>query len=423
MTDREILARFCRKLVALDMDIFGLRKQAQDAEPEGEPVGFRSMENGQAFPIFKGQTIKEAAENFIDKKQAEKPKERTAKEYRDAYEKIPDKKGNTVYRINEVDKEIAKYQEEMAQEKTESGKDWYKQRLAEFEKDKDKLIKDYVDKHEGNYHEEQALMSGYGWENNNSVYRYYLNGEHVLSNEELKKYGSNITSEERLDELFKATQKSIESLSPAERQALNNYTSEWGNGSYKDINTYLREGGSGDAKKDEAVKNISSALSRPIGVGVTVQRGVGYAHLPIDKKTMAAIKRISSANFDKPEDQQKIIDALKGKELVNESFTSTSTGSLLGYGDRPVKFIFKVPPEAHGLDITNLSGYGSESKFEAVFGALTGQSKALEDEILFDKGMRYKIDDVKFVFKPGYGKGKTAKPKGQVVLVATVLTD
>lgn len=152
-------------------------------------------------------------------------------------------------------------------------------------------------------------------------------------------------------------------------------------------------------------------------------RGQSAEELPIDKKTLAAIKRIAKANFDNPEDREKIKAALKGKEITNKGFTSTGHTVPEGFNERPVQIIFKTPPQARALDISALSKYGSESKFDAVFGALMGKSKMLESEVLFDKGMRYKIDDVKFACRPGYGKGKTAKPKGQIVLVATVLTD
>lgn len=73
MKEQKTLNKFCRKLVALDMDIFGLRKQAQDAEPEGD-VKWRTLENGVHFPIKGGESVKEAAEKFIAKKETEKGK-------------------------------------------------------------------------------------------------------------------------------------------------------------------------------------------------------------------------------------------------------------------------------------------------------------------------------------------------------------
>ena len=48
MDDIKILERFCRRLVALDLDVFGVRKKllAMDGEEQGEPKDWRSLENG-----------------------------------------------------------------------------------------------------------------------------------------------------------------------------------------------------------------------------------------------------------------------------------------------------------------------------------------------------------------------------------------
>lgn len=73
MKVKKTLDNFCRRLVALDIDIFGLRKQAQDAEPEKD-VEWRTLENGVHFPIKGGESVKKAAEKFIAKKETEKGK-------------------------------------------------------------------------------------------------------------------------------------------------------------------------------------------------------------------------------------------------------------------------------------------------------------------------------------------------------------
>lgn len=92
--EEEILSRFCKRVVALDMDVFGLRKQAQDAEPEGK-IKWRSLENGQPFPIKNGETIKEAAENFIKekKKQRISSAKTSRKQIASVFKKIPFKSG------------------------------------------------------------------------------------------------------------------------------------------------------------------------------------------------------------------------------------------------------------------------------------------------------------------------------------------
>ena len=87
MKEQKTLVNFCRRLVALDMDIFGLRKQAQDAESEGEIKGWRTLENGVHFPIKEGESVKEAGKRFV----AKKASARTLKKYIDQYSgKLPE---------------------------------------------------------------------------------------------------------------------------------------------------------------------------------------------------------------------------------------------------------------------------------------------------------------------------------------------
>ena len=67
MKEQKILDHFCRRLVALDMDIFGLRKQAQDATPEEKPEWITM--HGTHIHVGEEETPKEAGERFAAEKE------------------------------------------------------------------------------------------------------------------------------------------------------------------------------------------------------------------------------------------------------------------------------------------------------------------------------------------------------------------
>lgn len=70
MKEQKVLDKFCRKLVAMDMDIFGLRGMAKDADPN-KKSDWITM-NGTPVFVGKGETPKEAGKRFAAKKESER---------------------------------------------------------------------------------------------------------------------------------------------------------------------------------------------------------------------------------------------------------------------------------------------------------------------------------------------------------------
>ena len=60
-----VLQDFCANVASLGIRLF---HGAFDSKRDKEPESFISLENGQPIPLFKGETKKEATENFIKKK-------------------------------------------------------------------------------------------------------------------------------------------------------------------------------------------------------------------------------------------------------------------------------------------------------------------------------------------------------------------
>lgn len=70
MKEQKVLDKFCRKLVAMDMDIFGLRGMAKDADPN-KKSDWITM-NGTPVFVGEGETPKEAGKRFAAKKESER---------------------------------------------------------------------------------------------------------------------------------------------------------------------------------------------------------------------------------------------------------------------------------------------------------------------------------------------------------------
>ena len=70
MKEQKVLDKFCRKLVAMDMDIFGLRGMAKDADPD-KKSDWITM-NGTHIKVGEGETPQEAGKKFAAKKESER---------------------------------------------------------------------------------------------------------------------------------------------------------------------------------------------------------------------------------------------------------------------------------------------------------------------------------------------------------------
>lgn len=238
-----------------------------------------------------------------------------------------------------------------------------------------------------------------------------LNSRSVLTNDEIMEYSS--TDKDLNPKGNKAfedsTNNAIESMSPEERNAVTDYTSQYGV-NYSRVNNYLNGTNPDDAMAKANAELLDKALDHEIGAPVTVYRGEqDLSH--IDPKLNAALRKIEKGDYSQAE---KIKKGLEGKEVEVPVVCSTSIGgSVQGFNQLPVQFILKAPADAKGVNITELSKYGgSKDPLSSMFG-----SGSYESEIAFKPGMKYKIDRVDFNLT---NNGK--KQIGQVFVTATVLT-
>lgn len=239
-----------------------------------------------------------------------------------------------------------------------------------------------------------------------------LNSRSVLTNDEIIEYSS--TDKDLNPKGNKAfedsTNNAIESMSPEERNAVTDYTSQYGV-NYSRVNNYLNGTNPDDAMAKANAELLDKALDHEIGAPVTVYRGEqDLSH--IDPKLNAALRKVEKGDYSQAE---KIKKGLEGKEVEVPVVCSTSIGgSVQGFNQLPVQFIFKAPADAKGVNITELSKYGgSKDTLSSMFG-----SGSYESEIAFKPGMKYKIDRVDFNLTT---TGK--KRNGQIFITATVLTD
>lgn len=240
----------------------------------------------------------------------------------------------------------------------------------------------------------------------------------ALGNEEILKYSGfdRDVNPEGYEQSEKAAQKAIEGMTDQEKVAINNYTKQWGPGTYMTVNKYLATG-EGDDRTAKAAELITSALDHNIGVDCVVSRGDETIRgTGNDEAIEKLVQKVSKGNFTSA---QKLKDSLVGKTVDVPTALSTSPGDALqGYNQRPVQFIFKTPSDAKGVRIDRISAFGggrseAEKKLAAtgLFGAVSNES-----EVLFKPGLKYKIDDVNFVMTRD-----KKKKSGQVVITASIL--
>ena len=242
--------------------------------------------------------------------------------------------------------------------------------------------------------------------------------EQALSNEELLSYSGfdRRVNPEGYEQSEKAAQQAIDGMTDQEKNAIHQYTKQWGPGTYMTVNKYLATG-EGDDKTAKAAELVTSALDHDIGVDCIVSRGDDMIYgTGNDTAIEKLVQKVARGNFTSA---KKLRDALVGITVDVPTALSTSPGdSLQGFNQRPVQFIFKTPSNAKGVRIDRLSAFGggrseAEKKLAAtgLFGAVSTES-----EVLFRPGLRYSIDDVNFVFSRD-----KKKKSGQVVITATIL--
>ena len=166
-------------------------------------------------------------------------------------------------------------------------------------------------------------------------------------------------------EKFKAeSSKQLENLTEQQKQAIKKYT---GNSAYE-INRRLAKGEDLGRYKEQA-EQISSALQKcKITRDIVVQRKTILEHLNIPNEIVQQIKN-----------NKNLIVLLKNKVITNKSFTSTSMIDF-DYLPRDVVVKFKVP-----------EGY----KGAAYIKNIAYQKYQDQEEVLFDRGLKYKIVSAK----------------------------
>jgi SPP1 gp7 family putative phage head morphogenesis protein len=158
--------------------------------------------------------------------------------------------------------------------------------------------------------------------------------------------------------------KQLENLTEQEKQAIKKYT---GNSAYQ-INRKLAKGENLGKYKDQ-VEQISTALQKcEITRDIIVQRKTILEHLNISNEIVQDIKK---GIFD--------ISNITGYTLINKSFTSTSLIDF-DYSPRDVLIKFKV-----------LKGY----KGAAYIKNVAYKKYQNQEEVLFDRGLKYKIVSAK----------------------------
>nr|DAV53536.1 MAG TPA: PORTAL PROTEIN [Caudoviricetes sp.] len=193
----------------------------------------------------------------------------------------------------------------------------------------------------------------------------------------------------------KSSKEAIEKMTPAQRNALTDYTSEYGNGSYHEVNGYLRGTGFGTPSKETVAKaeEIKTALKNAkLGSETYLYRGADVDMFG-DAKLQRAITRIANmVNKSKKNalktDPQKDIDLIAkqvGTTFVDKGVMSTSPHGGAFMSNRPVKITVRTSKNDSAVSINELSKY-SKDEFKGVFG-----TKIMESEVVYAPGSKFKI--------------------------------
>jgi hypothetical protein len=193
-----------------------------------------------------------------------------------------------------------------------------------------------------------------------------------------------------------ATKENIDKLSSAEKSAITGYTSEYGYGSYNEVNKYLRNPNSKKYSQEtiDSANGITSALNKAkLGTNTYVYRGVSAESFEDAKIQKAILDTNRMIKNGKNRQDVKFLDtlaSLKGSTITDKAPTSTSPngGQFFNFGE--VKMTIKTKKSDKAMDITSLSRFGGSSITPAFLGV---QQK--ESEVLYAPNTTFKITDVK----------------------------
>lgn len=192
----------------------------------------------------------------------------------------------------------------------------------------------------------------------------------------------------------KSSKEAIEKMTPAQRSALTDYTSEYGNGPYHEVNDYLRGTSDRPISKETMAKaeEIKTALNHAkLGSETYLYRGADVDMFG-DAKLQRAITRIANLVNSKKGtvkgDPQKDIDLIEkqvGTTFVDKGVMSTSPHGGSFMSNRPVKITVRTSKNDTAVSINELSKYAKD-EFKGAFG-----TKIMESEVVYAPGSKFKI--------------------------------
>lgn len=193
-----------------------------------------------------------------------------------------------------------------------------------------------------------------------------------------------------------STKKNIDKLSSAEKSAITGYTSEYGYGSYNEVNGYLRNPNNKKYSQEtiDSANNITSALNKAkLGTNTYVYRGVSaesFENPKMQKAILDANRMIKNGTNRKDLKFLDTLASLKGATITDKAPTSTSPSGGGFFSNGEVKMTIKTKKSDKAMDITSLSRFGGSSITPAFMGV---QQK--ESEVLYAPNTTFQITDVK----------------------------
>jgi hypothetical protein len=198
-------------------------------------------------------------------------------------------------------------------------------------------------------------------------------------------------------------------LTDEQKKAITDYTSEYGEGSYKNVNKYARTGQGSDAVK-KAYKDVISAVDRPLGNNAILFRGVGE-EVFTDKDMQTFAKQAAKGNFSKLDKFSEKI----GKYIYQDKAPTSTTirsGELQekgtsGYGQNNVGLHILADKNTKGMYVSKLSKYGGKAMDLKGMGTNTN----FESEVLLHPDNRFKVAAVAFQSLGTTGSSGSKKTK------------
>lgn len=189
-------------------------------------------------------------------------------------------------------------------------------------------------------------------------------------------------------------------LTSDEENSLTNYTSQYGYGSYSNVNRYLYEGKlssfSDKEQIEKSISNISSAMEKnKIGGNYQLYRGIEPDRINNPKIQQAITKINKAVEKGGGKNLNKYVDDLYtmvGERISNKGYMSTSKTLDPNYKNRGVTLVVNTKPTDRAIDIQNISKYGG--KQDTQYAAFSKGGLQRESEVLYDKNTDLIVKDI-----------------------------